>query len=110
MKNVISVSIGEAALKKGKRNFFENKLLGKIRIATKDLGNPKVYRELGKIYIEVNEDNIERIINRVKKVFGLVYLAPAYRIEKNIDDIRKMALEALEDERRNRDIKSFRIV
>ncbi|MGO1652721.1 tRNA uracil 4-sulfurtransferase ThiI [Senegalia sp. (in: firmicutes)] len=110
MKNVISVSIGEAALKKGKRNFFENKLLGKIRIATKDLGSPKVYRELGKIYIEVNEDNIERIINRVKKVFGLVYLAPAYRIEKNIDDIRKMALEALEDERRNRDIKSFRIV
>lgn len=110
MKNVISVSIGEAALKKGKRNFFENKLLGKIRIATKDLGSPKVYRELGKIYIEVNEDNMDKIINRVKKVFGLVHLSPAYKIEKNMESIRTIALKALEDERKNREIKSFRIV
>ncbi|NBI06806.1 tRNA uracil 4-sulfurtransferase ThiI [Senegalia massiliensis] len=109
MKNVISISVGEVALKKGKRNFFEKKLLGKIKAATRDLGSPNVYRELGKMYVEVNEDNIDKVINRVKKVFGLVHLSPAYKIEKNLDSIKVNSLKALKEAIKKRKIRTFKV-
>lgn len=109
MDRILSISFGEVALKKGNRNYFEKKLLKQIKLATKDLGKPKVYRERGKVYVKAEDKNIEELIERVKKVFGIVNLSPGYRIEKDMDIIEKASLEAIKEAMNKREIKTFKV-
>ncbi len=95
MEKVLSVSLGEIALKGNNRKYFEDQLIKNIRRAIKDIGFQKIYKEQGKIYIEGEEYNFPQMINRLKNVFGLVYISPCIRIEKNVEDIEKAALEMM---------------
>ncbi|KNF09538.1 putative tRNA sulfurtransferase ThiI [Gottschalkia purinilytica] len=97
MDKVVSVSFGEIALKGLNRSYFENKLIKHIKNVIKDLGKSKIYREQGKLFIECDDDDIDLVINRVRKVFGIVYISPCYRVEKDIDEIKKYSIEALKD-------------
>lgn len=109
MDKIISVSVGEVALKKLNRNYFENKLVKNIRNVIKDLGKANIYKDQGKIFIEIDEDSIETAINRIRKVFGIAYVSPCFRIEKDMDEIKKWALESLKDALKNEDIKTFKV-
>ncbi|MBS4534582.1 tRNA 4-thiouridine(8) synthase ThiI [Clostridium sp. D2Q-14] len=109
MDRVISVSVGEVALKKGNRNFFEKKLLNQIKVATKDLGRPNVYRERGKMYVKANEDNLEALIKRVRKVFGIVHVSPGYKVNKEMKSIEKVSLKEIEEIRKTKEIGTFKV-
>lgn len=89
MEKVISVSFGEIALKGGNRKYFEDQLIKQIIRAIKDIGYEKIYKEQGKIYIEGNPQDYPAIINRLKKVFGLVSISPSYRMAKDFETIKK---------------------
>lgn len=106
---VISVSVGEVALKKLNRNYFENKLIKNIKNVIKDLGKVNTYKDQGKIFIEIDEENIEVAMNRIRKVFGIVYVSPCFRIEKDIETIKVTALESLKDALENENIKTFKV-
>lgn len=109
MDKVISVSVGEVALKKLNRSYFENKLVKNIRNVIKDLGKANTYKDQGKIFIEIDEDSIEDAMNRIKKVFGIAYVSPCFRIEKDMDEIKKWAVESLKDALQDEDIKTFKV-
>ncbi len=109
MDKVISVSVGEVALKKLNRSYFENKLIKNIKNVIKDLGKSSTYKDQGKIFIEIDENAIEMAINRIKKVFGIAYVSPCFRIDKDMDEIKKWALESLKDALENEDIKTFKV-
>ncbi|WP_352418407.1 tRNA uracil 4-sulfurtransferase ThiI [Proteiniborus sp.] len=109
MDKVISVSFGEVALKGQNRYFFENKLVRNIKRITKGMGLTKVYKEQSKIYIEAEEDYHDELIKRLKRIFGIVNISSCYRIEKDIDKIKKYSLELLEKTRNIRGIKTFKI-
>lgn len=98
MKKVISISFGEIALKGDNRGYFENQLIRKIRFALKGFENTKVSKDQGKLYIEPASEDIEKIISRVRKVFGIVYVSPCYKIEKDMDAIREAALYVMKEE------------
>ncbi|AFS77960.1 putative tRNA sulfurtransferase ThiI [Gottschalkia acidurici 9a] len=99
MERVISVSFGEIALKGLNKSYFEDKLIKNIRSVIKDLGESKIYKEQGKVYIEIAESSMENAMNRIKKVFGIVYVSPCLRIEKNEDmeEVKKYAILALKE-------------
>ena len=110
MDRVISVSVGEVALKKLNRSYFENKLVKNIKNVIKDLGKVNTYKDQGKIFIEIDEDNIETAMNRIRKVFGIVYVSPCFRIEKNMETIKTTALLSLKDALENDEsIKTFKV-
>lgn len=109
MVKIISVSVGEVALKKLNRNYFENKLAKNIKNVLKDLGKSNFYKDQGKIFIEIDEEYIETAMQRIKKVFGVVYVSPCFRIEKDMETIKTMALESLKDALKNEDIKTFKV-
>lgn len=109
MDKVISVSFGEVALKGQNRYFFENKLVRNIKRITKGMGLTKVYKEQSKIYIEAEEDYHDELIKRLRRIFGIVNISPCYRIEKDIDEIKKYSLELLEKTRNIRGIKTFKV-
>ena len=95
MKKVISVSLGEAILKGLNRKYFEDQLIKQMRMAIKDIGFENMYKEQGKIYVEAAESNFPQIINRLKKVFGLVYISPCIRVEKDTEVIKIAAIEMM---------------
>ncbi|MFA5524361.1 MAG: tRNA uracil 4-sulfurtransferase ThiI [Tissierellales bacterium] len=109
MDKVISVSFGELALKGQNRYFFENKLVTNIRNIAKGMGQIKVYKDQSKIYIEVAEEYQDELIKRLKRIFGIVNISPCYRIEKDIDEIKKISYKILEEAKNKRGIKTFKV-
>lgn len=99
MKKVISVSFGELALKGGNRKYFEDSLSSEIRRAIKDICYEKVYKDQGKLYIEADERDFPTIINRVRKIFGIAYVSKCLRVDKDIDEISKAAIDFVRDNR-----------
>ena len=109
MKEVISASMGEIALKGLNRGYFEDRLLKQIIKNIKDIGYEKIYKELGKIYIEGNPDDYPSIINRLKKIFGLVYISPCIRVDKEIDVIKKAAILAMKEATQRSQVSTFKV-
>lgn len=116
MEKVLSVSIGEIALKKLNRKYFEDKLIKHMRRAIKDIGCKKIYKEQGKIYIEGEEEKLDQMINRIKNIFGIVYISPCIRINRNIDeieteieDIKKASIEMIKEQLISHDVKTFKV-
>lgn len=109
MEKVLSVSLGEIALKGLNRKYFEDQLIKQIRRAIKDIRYEKIYKEQGKIYIEGNEDGFPQMINRLKKVFGLVYISPCIRVDKNIEDIKVAVIEAMREKTQKHKIQTFKV-
>lgn len=109
MDKVISVSFGELALKGLNRRFFEDQLVSNIKRAIKDIGFDKIYKEQGKLYIEANEENFPQILNRLKKVFGLVNISPCIKTEKDMEFIEKAAIEIMNEKLRDNNIKTFKV-
>ncbi|MDR7871622.1 MAG: tRNA uracil 4-sulfurtransferase ThiI [Tissierellaceae bacterium] len=109
MREVISVSMGEIALKGLNRGYFEDRLMKQIIKNIKDIGYEKIYKEIGKIYIEGNPDDYPSIINRLKKVFGLVYISPCLRVEKEENDIKSAAILAMKRATEKLEINTFKV-
>ncbi len=97
MDKVLSVSLGEVVLKGLNRKYFEDKLIKNIRRALEGLVDISIYKEQGKIYIEGLEGYEEIATNRLKKVFGLVYISPCIRTTTDMEDMRQAALLAVKE-------------
>jgi len=97
LKKLVSVSLGEIALKGLNRRYFEDRLINQIIRAIKDIGYEKIYKEQGKIYIEAKEKDLDIITHRVQKIFGIVNISPSIRVDKDIKSIERAALQAVED-------------
>lgn len=109
MDKVIIIRYGEIALKGLNKRFFEDKLVNHIRHALTDLGKLKVYKEHSRIYVDVENYNENEIINRVKKVFGVVSISPAKRFSVDMDLIKKTVLEEVRSRKVEEKIKTFKI-
>ncbi len=110
LNNVISVSLGELVLKGLNRKYFEDKLIKQIRRVIIDIGFDKIYKEQGKIYIEAAEEDFPQMINRLKKVFGLVYISPCIRVNKDMEEIGEAARKMMAAKLNNGDYSTFKVV
>ena len=86
---IILVRYGEIALKgKEVRRRFENNLINNIKNAleVKDIEN-KISREYGRIYIHTKE--INKSVNVLKKIFGIVSISPSIKTKCDINSISR---------------------
>lgn len=109
MDRVISVSLGELVLKGGNRRYFEDKLIKKMKESIKDIGYSRMYKQQGKIYIEYKLEDEDRIIEKLKKVFGLVYISPCYRVDKNIESIEEAVKRIVEEKLSSEILETFKV-
>lgn len=110
MYNLVAVSMGEIALKGKNRGFFEKKLTDRIRRNIKEFKDVSIYKDQGKVFIEpANIEDLDAIIEKVKKIFGIVLLSPCIKVEKNVEAIEKKVLELFSHLKKNYGFKSFKI-
>lgn len=111
MEKVISISFGEIALKGGNRKYFEDKLIKEMIRSIKDIGYERIYKEIGKIYIKGEEKEYPRMINRLKNVFGIVYISPCIKFEKeeNIENIIENSIIAIKQAKETLGISTFKV-
>lgn len=83
MYNIAAVSFGEIFLKGKNRGSFEHKLIEQIKFSLKDFRNVSVYKDSGKVYVETaNEEDMDKIVERVRRVFGISNLSPSIKTSK----------------------------
>lgn len=109
MEKVIIIRYGEIILKGLNRKFFEDKLVKHIRNALRDIGNPQVYKAHSRIYVSAEGYNEREIIERVKKIFGVVSISPALRFDVDLDLIKKVALEETQRMMKEIGAKTFKV-
>ena len=96
MYNILIVKYGEIGVKGKNRYLFENKLIKNIKNMLKPLGEYNVYKEYGRIYVDVNDDNYEEVMEEVRKVFGIVGVCPGIKAEKDYNVLKATALKLIE--------------
>ena len=76
MERFLVVHYNELGLKKGNRDYFENRLCQHIRAVLADCGGGEVRRISGRILVALKADaGRDEIRKRMKKVFGVAYFA-----------------------------------
>lgn len=108
MYDALLIRYGEIGIKKGNRHIFENRLLDNIRAAVADLGERKVTKTYGRMYVELFDD-ADRVIPRLQQVFGIVGISPAKRVELDIDAIKEGALEVFDDAMTGKERVTFKV-
>lgn len=110
MYNLLAVSFGEIVLKGKNRGFFEKKMMEQIKHSVAGFRDVTVYKDQGKVYIETaNEDDMDAITDKVRKVFGLVIMSPCIKVDKEADIICKSSVELMRYLRSKSDIKTFKV-
>lgn len=108
MYNILIAKYGEIGVKGKNRYIFENKLIRNIKNMLKSIGEFNVYKEYGRIYIDVDDSNYKMAMNEVRKVFGVVGVCPAIKKEKDYDILKETALFMLKN-KVNEGVKTFKI-
>lgn len=99
MKEIILIKLGEMVLKGLNRRTFEDVLKKNIRKKLRPLGEFNLKCAQSTIYIEPLNNNIdlEKVMDELKKVFGIATLSRAGVTEKNMQSIKKAAVSYLHD-------------
>lgn len=109
MENVIIVRFGEINLKGKNKRFFEGKLIKHIRFQLKEFIDTEIYQEYSRLYIRSRKEDQGKIIEKVRKVFGIVSLSTAVSIPSDIDAIRKASFELMKERFDKEAFKTFRV-
>lgn len=99
MKEVLLLKNGEIVLKGLNKKSFESRLLHNIKSRISSFG--KFDLEISQSTITISPDensSVDDIIPVIKKVFGIVSFSKAIIVEKNFDDVKKLAVEYLKDD------------
>ena len=108
MYNILIFKYGEIGVKGKNRYIFENKLIKNVKNILKPIGKFNVYKEYGRIYVDLDGYDYEEVVEEVKKVFGIVGVCPAVRAEKDYNLLKELALKMLE-EKIEQGYKSFKV-
>src|SRR5690554_2436357 len=95
--NHILIRYAELALKGKNRKEFERKLQDNLKFAMKDFPELKVVRSFGRMFIELNGADEEKVSNRLQDVFGIHSFSPALKLELDQDKINDASLWAIKD-------------
>lgn len=109
MYDVILVRYGEISLKGKNRSFFVHTLTQRIQENIAHLKKRRVEVRYGRLYVPVLGDS-EELLDALKKVFGIVSLSPAIRVERNEEKIKDACLDLLRKTVDPQTPKTFKVI
>ena len=90
--NSVGLSYGELSLKGKNRGQFERMLRNRIHKSLNGY-NHELVDDLSKLYIMVDNNDMDEVIEKLKKIFGVVGLNPSARIGSEDEEIKAKVLE-----------------
>lgn len=97
------IKYGELTTKKANRKVFINLLENNIKNILKGL-EYKISKDRVRMYITSNNDTMDKILEKLKKVFGIHSIVVAEKVNTNIEEIKTKSLEILKG-----DYKTFKV-
>ena len=105
MKKVILIKYGELTTKKDNRNYFI-KILKRNIFEKLSSFNFEIKEDYYRMFIYPNEEDIDKIVNVLKDIFGIHGIVIAYMSEDtSLDNIKNISLDLMKD----KDIKTFKV-
>ena len=90
--DTIGLSYGELSLKGKNRGQFEQKLRNRINRNLKEF-DYKLVEDLSKLYVLIDPKDLEKITEKLKKVFGIVGINQSSRVSQKDEEIKAKVLE-----------------
>ena len=90
--NSVGLSYGELSLKGKNRGQFERMLRNRIHKSLNGY-NHELVDDLSKLYVMVDNNDVDEVIEKLKKIFGVVGLNPSARIGNKDEEIKAKVLE-----------------
>ena len=101
----ILVRYGELSTKGRNKKDFINRLRENIRYSFHDIMPLKIRAERDRMFIEIeNEEKLAVLIDRLPHVFGIQSFSPVASCEKDLEVMKNLAFEILEDYRDKGDL------
>jgi thiamine biosynthesis protein ThiI len=98
MQRLIVIHYSELALKKGNRDYFENRLLRNIDEALAGCEVPRAKRISGRFLLDLGpSSDVDEVKHRLGKLFGIAYFGEGYRVEWAIETLCSTAWDILRD-------------
>ena len=98
MKEIILIKNGEIVLKGLNRSTFEDVLIKNLRHTIKPYGSAVIKKAQSTIYVEPEDGfDLDRALEKVKKVFGIAGFSRALQCEKSMDSIIAEGVPYLKD-------------
>ncbi|MBN4062787.1 tRNA 4-thiouridine(8) synthase ThiI [Alkaliphilus sp. AH-315-G20] len=110
MERVVIVRYGEIVLKGANRGFFEDKLVSRIKNELKSFDAIRIYKKNSLIYVDVENHNEKEIIKKIKKIFGVILITPAQKINVDMDVVKLTALKELQEVAKTENLSTFKVV
>ena len=105
MKKIIILKYGELTTKKDNINYFLKTLKNNINFILKDINHTITY-DFGRMFIDVKSEDIEKVVEKLKCIFGIHEIIVGYISEdKNLDNIKTNILSLIKD----KNFKTFKV-
>ena len=96
MNRVILIKYGELTTKGDNRNLFISKIYEQMRELLVDY-NVKITKNRVRMFIEVDDNEINEVVNIVKNIFGIHRIVIAYKVKTDIKEIENTILDIIKD-------------
>lgn len=93
----IMVRYGELSTKGKNRRSFIDRLGYNVRHALHDFSQLEIKANRDRMHIRLNGEDSEKVIERLKRVFGIQNFSPSIRVERNIDQVKDTALKMVKE-------------
>src|SRR5579863_10239062 len=96
MNRVLILHYHEIWLKGGNKNYFLSRLIGAVKRSLADLPVQSLKLVADRLVLYPREESaLPLILDRLRRVFGLAYIAPAREAENNIIAMGRVACEMM---------------
>ena len=90
--NSVGLSYGELSLKGKNRGQFERMLRNRIHKSLNGF-NHELVDDLSKLYVIVDNNDMDEVVEKLKKIFGVVGLNPSAKVNREDEEIKAKVLE-----------------
>ena len=88
----ILIRYGELSTKGRNRKIFIDQLRRNIKRVLRNFENIKIEANRERMFVLLNGENGDEIIERLRNVFGIQSFSPAVKTEKDLDKMKEAAL------------------